>query len=234
MTEHKVKTSILKTSEEVAIEAIQVGPNVEVRRVTTVRTSGDDTTTKVLESIVYTGETPNKDFGQFYVVPPSLPEKLRLTGWFADRDDYKLLSKTPFTHVLNGEPYVVIRLKSYDLTMFDVEGQPLPIAMPFCYYIDDNVFYLQDGPGLCAGLIDHLKTRADVTLIAPQHADEGDFIHKTPPDYHLKFIWHPDVETYRRFRAELGDEDWRRYELAYTYMGVNDAFRLQEGRQEEG
>ena len=229
--EIKVNTKNYKVAEEVTVESITVGPNVDVIRTTVVRQrGGHKTTTEVTESVRYLGKTDDEYFGQFCVVDPALPEKIRMTGWFRDTNDFKnmVFMGAPFTHILEGKPYVVVRLKSYDHTMYDVENLPLPVGMNFNYIdggVANDAFFL-------TGLVDHLKTREDVTLIAPRWADEGKFIHNIPSynrsrgrDRHLEFIWHPDVETYRKFQSEVGSSDhWRRYDIAHTLMG-NDAFR---------
>lgn len=231
-----IKTTTIETSEKATTEAITVGPNVEVRRVTTVRVSKGETTTDTEESVVYTKEPPTKHFGQFVVLPPHLPEKLRLTGWFQDNNDFELIYKKPFAHILSGEPYVVVRLNTWDNSMYDVEGRPLPVGMHFDYIrgnVANEVFHL-------TGLVDHLKGREDVTLILPRHAEEGKYIQNIEHynrtkrrSRYVSFIWHPDVETYRRFRAELGGaNNWQRYNLAHTHMG-NDAFRVPEQEDDD-
>jgi hypothetical protein len=159
MTNITVSTQV--THETTTTEMIALSGDVQVHRVTVSRTpEGKDPTSSVFESVVYKGVTDDKNFGTFKVVDPSLLNKLKMSGWF-EGEDYDLLVQTPFTKVLSGEPYEVIRIKDYDHSIYNMEGEHLPVAKHFNYLdggVNDYNFDLER-------LLAHLQARSDVTLV---------------------------------------------------------------------
>jgi hypothetical protein len=242
--------TIQKILEEAVTESIEVGPGVQVCRITTTRRptfcvvetgewkpDENQVTTSVQEKVTHTIALPvvrnargeEEHQGNFCIVEPRLLEKLRMGGWFSDSKEYDLISKEPFTRVLSGKPYKVVRLKSYDHTVFDLEGNPLPVGLYFDYIngrVSNRVFKIK-------GLLEHLKSRSDVTLLQEKYSD--DFVHRIPSynsdsgSTHLSFIWNPDAEVYREFRKRVQEStEWdAKYSVAHQMMG-NDAFRLPE------
>ena len=244
-----IQVSDQETSEKTTTETIMVAPEVAVCRVTVVRqvVGTDEKTTVVTEHVRYTGKPTDRthgpdahmNFGQFHVVAPELVEKLRMTGWFRDDKDYELLIRQkPFTHVTSGQPFAVVRLVSYDHTLYDVDGLRLPVGMRFAE-IDGRA---NDAHFDLPKLLAHLKTRQDVTLHADPRSITGDpLVFRVPHHnrgdscghYHLVFTWHPDVETYREF-VKLSERQDRfyRYDVAHTLMG-NDEFRIPPRKTED-
>jgi hypothetical protein len=228
-----ISTTVHETFEETTTESISVGPEVEVCRVTVVRRSKDGrTTTAVSEHVRHAQKLTGEHPGEFVVVEPELLEKLRLGGWFSDDSEdslhasYKLISKKPFARVLSDEPYAVVRLKSYDHTVFDLEGKPLSVGLRFDYIngrVADKNFDLK-------GLLKHLEGRADVQLHTERY---GDGFFWQVPGYnrdngyqYLSFTWSPDHEVYREFRKRVeASTHWdAKYQVAHEMMG-NEPFR---------
>jgi len=229
----QIQTTVVKTLEETTTETIPIAPNVEACRVTVVRTGpkgGHRSPTEVKEFVRHIHKVKDENYGGFVVVAPELRERLRMNGWFQGSDWELIHQEKPFTHVTAGNPYEVVRLKSYDHTLYDAKDKPLPVGMRFRYLsggVDNRNFDLTK-------LLDHLQKRKDVTLL--KHYGEGSYIHSIP-HYNcesgrskcLAFIWHSDVRTYRRYTKKLSTlrASFDRYAVAHTMMG-NDKFRLPE------
>lgn len=224
----EVETKITWVREKTTTESIAVGPQVEVRRITIVRTHGphvqETTTRETKECVTFTGKVDDENFGFFVVATPKLLESMRMEGWMADGFEGEIAEK-PFSYIQSGKPHVVVRLKTYNHTLFDVEGQHLPVGMRFSYLdgnVASNAFDLD-------GLLAHLKARNDVTLDFDTVQEIPYYNRDVDRTHHISGVWRPDVDVYRQFRAELGGnaDSWRRYELAHKFMG-NDNFRLAE------
>jgi hypothetical protein len=230
---NQIKVSRHEVRELVREQSIEVGPGVLVRRVTRVRLDRDERVRTVQESVEgppIAGEHP----GNFCVVEPELLEHLRVSGWFTDDKDYGLISKKPFSRVKRGGPYEVVRLRSYDHTVFDASsGLPLPVGIWFDYMdgsgsVNNETFRL--GP-----LFTALEARQDVTIGTERY---GDSKVQSVPGYNrgggsgtrfIQFCWGPQVELYReylRLVSEAGPSVWdAKHTVALTLMGL-DQFRL--------
>jgi hypothetical protein len=232
MTNITVSTQV--THETTTTEVIELSPLVQVHRVTTARRSdGEDATSSASESVVYLGDKED-NFGGFYIVKPELLDRIRTCGWFDSNEDYDVISKQPFTDVLEGSPYSVVRIKDYDHTLYDLEGEHLPVAQYFDYLdgrVNDSVFDLKK-------LLEHLQNRKDVTLLKEEYSNS--FVSRVPyyneggiSGYNfISFIWHPDVEVYRAYRKLINKADYlNRLNKAHTLMG-NDQFRVVQSEEE--
>jgi len=227
VTAPAITTTVKRAIEETTTEIIDLGHGVEVCRITVVRQGpkGGNKTKNVSELVRHTRGKVEKNFGAFYVADPSLRQKLGRNGWFRDDKEYALLHHDdPFTHVTSGKPYEVLRVNSYDHTLYTVDDKRLPVAMQFSYIdggVDNGNFDLKK-------LVDYLQTREDVTL---REDRSGRLIHNIPyynresgRTTHLEFTWHPDVRTYQRYVKASESGSWARYTAAHTIMG-NDKFR---------
>jgi hypothetical protein len=226
MTNITVSTQV--THETTTTEVIELSADVQVHRVTVTRIpEGKNPSSSVFESVVYKGVPEDENFGTFKVVDPALLPKLKMSGWFEGSEDYDMLVQTPFTKVLSGEPYEVIRIKDYDHSIYNTEGEHLPVARHFNYMdggVNDYNFDLER-------LLTHLQSRSDVTLV--QERFQNSFIGRVP-HYNaggssghrcISFIWHPDVEVYREYRRLSTSKCFTRLNVAHTLMG-NDQFRV--------
>jgi hypothetical protein len=242
-----IQISVQETAEKTTTQTIVVAPGVEVCRVTVIRKTDGKRTRQVTEHVRYAGPPSDLthgpeahlNFGQFAVVEPELIERIRMTGWLNHEDDYKLICQKPFTRITKVEkPYAVVRLKSYDHSLYDLEGERLPVGMRFAE-IDGRA---NDAHFDLPKLLAHLKTREDVTLHAdPRHFGNGDPLVFRVPHYnqgdscgyhHLVFTWHPDVATYREFVKRTEHQDhFYRFDVAHTMMG-NDEFRIVESEED--
>ena len=224
-----IKTHTIETREVVTVETVSVASNVDVQRITTVRTTGTQTTSSVTEHVVHHIVTDDTNFGHFAIIEPELIDDLRLTGWFSKEKQWSMVSKTPFTRVMDCQkPYQIVRIKHYDNTVYDVDGKQLPVAIRF-NYIDGNV---NDYNFDLKGLLQHLKARQDCLL----HTERfGNSLIHTIPSYNvggtsgyygLEFVWQPTTELFRQY-VELASKNDRffRLEAAHTVMG-NDKFRI--------
>ena len=225
----EIKTSITLTSERTTVEAIEVGPSVEVQRITVTRqTGGNEPVSQFMETVVSNNAPVDPNYGRFVVVEPELLFNLRFNGWFRTNQDYKLISKNPFSRVLANLPYEVIRLKDHDSSAYDVHGNRLPVAVRF-NYIDGRVSdYSFDLTALQA----HLEARKDVTLVP---GPNGKLIQSIPyynagdttGNYGFNFIWHPDAKAFQKYINLSAKGDFlSRRNIAHTLMG-NDKFRIQ-------
>lgn len=117
----------------------------------------------------------------------------------------------------------LVRIKTYDHTLYDRHERPLPVAIHFSY-IDGNISERDyDLEKLAA----HLLTRNDVALsgarYAGWHSDRPEKGFKPTkakeailriPSYNaqsgrthtLNFIWQPSVEDYRKLRAYMAEK----------------------------
>lgn len=224
MTTPSIQTSVIRTVEETTIEVISLGANVGVCRITVRREGpkGGRKTTEVTEEVRHTHKDADKYYGFFYVVEPTLAEHLRFKGW--DSDEFSQIhQEKPFTHVLSGKPYAVLRLKTYDNTLYDVDDKPLPVGLHFDYMqggVDNRNFDL-------VKLAEHLKKRDDVTSPDDWAMDGIPYYNREPNrQSHLDFMWHPDVRTWRRFVKKVAQKDtyYDRYAAAHAILG-NDKFR---------
>lgn len=223
-----IQVSVQETQETTTTESLTVAPFIEVQRITVERRSGIFWEGKVEERVHHTIETQDKNFGVFCVVAPELLERLRVKGWFLDDKDLALIVKEPFQHIIDGKPYQVVRLRHYDHSLFNLEGQQLPVAMHFSYIdgrVNDYSFDLK-------GLLKHLQGRKDVTIQCERHSDQP--IHRIPSynagdtcGYNgLSFIWHPEADLFRQYCAEAAQCDhFGRHAVAHRLMG-NDQFRV--------
>jgi hypothetical protein len=226
MTDLRISTQDVQ--ETITTEALDICPGVSARRITVQRLTGGLMTQEVKEDVHHTIETDDPHFGQFCVVEPELLERLRLTGWFHDAD-YGLISKEPLTRILSLKPYQVVRLRNYDHSLFDLEGQRLPVGVHFNYLdgrVNDYSFDLKR-------LLAHLQGRDDVTIQRERYCAQD--IHRIPSynagdtsGYNgLSFIWHPTAELFRQYCAESSKTDhFGRYEAAHPLMG-NEEFRVE-------
>lgn len=231
----EIRITVQETQETTTTEALTVAPLIEVQRITVERRSGILFDRKVGEQVHHTFETKDEHFGRFCVVEPELLERLRLTGWFHDDKDYELISKQPFSRVLEGKPYQVVRLRSWDHSLFDAFDQRLPVAMHFSYIdgrVNDYSFDLK-------GLLKHLQGRDDVTIRRERYCDQD--IHRIPGynagdtcGYNgLSFMWHPTAELFREYCALVKPLDsFGRYDTAHQLMG-NDLFRIEPPAEDE-
>jgi hypothetical protein len=216
-------------SEKITTDTIEVGHGVEVCRKTVLRREGSKRTTKTIEYVKPSNPPKqiNLDDGHLSLVKPELLKHLQMTGWFSNDEYYKLIvQEKPFTHIQDGKPFEIVRIKSYDHSLYAMDGTRLPVAMYFDYTnggVSDRCFDLRK---LCA----HLLSKKDVTLIEEPYRDS--FFHTIPSynsesgNLHLTFIWHPDAVTFRKFVKANGNH-LRRYETAHKILG-NDQFRIAE------
>lgn len=231
----EIQTFTQRTVEETVTEKIVVGDKVEVCRITVNREGpkGGRKTTEVTEVVCHTRKNVGDHYGSFYVVEPDLLQILATEGWFPDNDHYnKIVRETPFTHIMSGKPYEVVRLSTWDNTLYTVDDKPLPVAMNFDYSngrVNNQVFDLDK-------LIAHLKSRGDVTFHEPDRTNPNPLLHHVPSynrgggsgTLHLSFTWHPDVRTFRRYVKEAATPGYYdRYSAAHKIMGT-DKFRLPE------
>jgi len=235
---NQIKVSRHEVRELVREQSIQVGPGLEVRRVTRVRLDRGSRT-RVVEETVQGPAVEGEHSGQYCVVEPELLEKLRVKGWFHD-DKYELISKKPFTRVKSGKPYRVVRLRGYDHTVFDEAGLPLPVGVWFDYMggsgsVNNCTFRL--GPLLTA-----LEARDDVQIGTERY---GDSKVQSVPGYNrgggsgtrfVQFCWGPSVELYREYLglvAAQGPKVWdAKHTVALTMLGL-DGFRLPKRVRDE-
>lgn len=232
-----VRTESFRVVEDTAVESVLVAPLVSVVRTTVVRTpQGEAGTQTVSESVRYNAELPDPNFGNFVLMPPELLEKIRLTGWFVNSKDIELVYRKPFTHVVAGLPYELVRLRHYDHSAYDAQGLQLPVGMHFCYMdggVDNQHFYL-------TRMLAHLQSRPDVTLGADRWQKDK-FIQDIPSyncdgarNQYIDFVWHPTVEDFRAFRAMVPErcDRFDRYRIALTFLGA-DAHRRPEPKEDE-
>ena len=223
-----------EATERITTESLEVGPGVHVQRIRAVRQelgAETETVTERVEGPPQEGEYP----GHFYVVEPELLENLRVTGWLGD---FKLVSETPFTRCTSGKPYRVVRLKSYDHTLYDLDGLPLPVGLHFDYMggsVNNRSFRLE--PMLTA-----LEARDDCQIATERYGKQKV---QSVPHYNsgdgsgtrfVQFTWGPSVELYREYRklvAAAGPEVWdARHTVALTMMGL-DQYRLPKRDSED-
>lgn len=225
----EIKTTVYETQETTTTQQIELAPGIHAQRVTVVRRTGDQETTAVAESVQHLVETSDPNFGVFAVVEPVLLERLRLKGWFRADKDYELISKQPFTRVQEASPYAVVRLKSYDNSLFDLQGQRLPVALSYDYINGD----VNDASFDLKGLLIHLQGRSDVTLHKGRFSES--LIHRIPHynagdscGFHgLSFTWHPEVALFREYCVLSAKLDiFERGRAAHQLMG-NDPFRVE-------
>jgi hypothetical protein len=226
--------STVETAEKTTKETIEVAPGVDVVRITVERRTGTEETCTVGECVVHRIDTQDEHFGEFRIVAPELLERLRLKGWFHDDKDWELVIKEPFQHVLTGKPYTVVRLKTWDNSVYDAGGLRLPVGVHFSYIdgrVNDYSFNLN-------GLLKHLEGRSDVTLHTERFSDHP--IHRIPSynagdtcGYHgMSFTWHPNSIVFRQYVAAAAKMDhFDRRAAAHTLMG-NDQFRIEPPKED--
>jgi hypothetical protein len=222
MKNTEIKTSLKTIQEQVETQTVEVAPGIEIQRITTLRISSENTASDIQEKIVDNNIRNDKNFGQFVLVEPSLLNSLQRTGWFSDNKNYSLVSKKPFTRYFETEPFEIIRLKTWDSTVFDLSGEYLPVARHF-NYIDGQVC---DAYFDLKALMKHLKSRSDVTIMTDiepiPHYNAGFGC----GNYCFEFLWHPDTELYREYQKLAEDKDsWESRNIAHTLM-ENDQFRI--------
>lgn len=228
----KIRTEVIATLEEAMEEIIELAAGIEVVRRTVVRhQDGSPKTTEVTEKVRHSRVSEDKYYGQFVVVSPILLERLRLKGWFPDPDDWKLVSPKPFTHVVSGEPFEVIRLDHSNHRLFDVESRRIPVALYFDYMtsagrVNDYYFDLK-------ALVKHLKTREDVRVVNGRWGDKEiqsvDHYNAGGTCGHqfVSFMWTPSAEVFREYVGKIIGvrEPWDQRDIAHTMLG-NDPFRV--------
>jgi hypothetical protein len=214
-----VVIKIHEASERITTESLEVGFGVKIQRIRVVRQEQGketETVTEKVEGPPIKGENP----GSFCVVEPELLEKLRITGWFIEDN---LISKSPFTRCTSGIPYRVVRLKSYDHTLYDLDGLPLPVGIFFDYIsgsVNNTTFRLEP-------LLTALEARNDVRIIPDRYGNKvqsvlgyngGSLVTRF-----VAFIWAPGVELYREYRQQVvtNKSIWdAKRRIALTMMGL--------------
>ncbi len=228
---NKVTTTRQQIQEIVTTKSIQVCPEFSVHHVSVSRVAEDGSCELVQREETRSTVVPkDPHFGHFCVVKPELLEKLHKGGWFPDHKDYELISKTPFTHVLSGEPYVLVRLRHYDHTLYTPDGERLPVGVLY-----NEISGRANNAHFDLGkLLSHLEARDDITFNLSRWTNEK--VHNTPGynagdscgTRYISFIWHPTVELYREY-ARLSEAAGKRVfdhrDIGHTLMG-NDTFRI--------
>lgn len=228
---NKITTTKQKIQEEIVTQSIQICPEFSVNHISVARVADDGTCSLVQREETRPTVAPEDPyFGQYCVVAPELLEKLHKGGWFADNKDFELISRTPFSHVLSGEPYVLVRIKSYDNTLYTPDGLRLPVGVLY-----DEISGRANNAHFDLGkLLSHLEARDDITFKLDRWT-EGK-VHSTP-DYNagdscgtrfISFIWHPTVELYREYVRLCDEADVNVFDkrnIGHTLMG-NDTFRI--------
>lgn len=228
---NEITTTKQKIQEEIVIKTIQVCPEFSVCHVSVARVAEDGSCELVQREETRPTVAPEDPyFGQYCVVAPELLEKLHKGGWFADSKDFELISRTPFSHVLSGEPYVLVRIKSYDHTLYTPDGLRLPVGILY-----NEINGRANNAHFDLGkLLSHLEARDDITFNLDRWTKGK--VHSTPGynagdscgTRYISFIWHPTVELYREY-AQLSEKAGKTIfdhrDIGHTLMG-NDTFRI--------
>ena len=214
----EIVTKNFQEVHDITTDTVAVGADVVVERVTTTTSVGG-------QSEVQRIRGPKLNEREVLcVVEPELLEKLRSRGWFIDSDDYEMISKTPFSRVVSGKPFEVVRLCTYDHSLCNMAGERLPVGLNFDSingYITDKNFDLE-------ALLEHLKKQSHVTINA--NSRNGSLIQSDLYDNrrYISFTWGPPVDLYRDYLSRISPETayFSRYEVALTMLGC-DEFRLE-------
>lgn len=224
--EIRTQVSTRVTYEHTTTESVLIAPGVEAQRITVVfQTEGKPDTRSVQERVELV-ERPSSGFDQLSVVEPELLERLHLNGWFTGAQDGELISRTPFTRVLDGRPYEVVRIRAPHKAIYDLQGQRLPVGQIYTYItggVNSSNFDLN-------ALLCHLQGREDVTIhpAPPRYcpSDPPLYCVGGPDDWGLSFTWHPDAQLFRRYCELSANLDYfGKAAVAHQLMG-NDPFRI--------
>jgi hypothetical protein len=143
---------------------------------------------------------------------------------------WKRVSQSPFTD-LDNEDYVLVRLDIDAHMVFDITGQPLPVALDTSFWVTHTNFNI-------ARAHTHLKGHPHVADLTHhwEHLDDEDEEGGERAE-RLDFRWKPDAETYRRAWArclEFNDGfpscRFQRAVFELDLLGLREADCMRKGK----
>ena len=227
---NQITREITQISEEILTESILISPGIQVQRITVTRQGPDGPTIQIREKVSDSQPTigkPEKYPSTARLVDPKLLDRLRLEGW---SDINPSIRHLPFTCVLSGEPYVVVRINYSTNQVKDLSGEFLPVGMQF-NYIDGQT---SDHQFDLTRLVEYLEKRPDIQFHRGPYRQN---VIQEIPGYNqygnsgyqfIQFTWQPEVHQYREFmKLARAADSFERRRIAITFLGL-DIFRIPE------
>lgn len=232
MTPQTLTSKTTVTTEKV-VEYLVVQGDVLVYRITTTTRSGrrkpaisvsEGITSKAGLVAFQKGAKDMPSYSKEWGAILATPEFLTLVreyGWGSD-EFYRAceaLTKTPYTRFVEGSATAqdIVFFEGSSHQLFDVNEQPLPVAMRFSY-IDgrfDNATYHLDKA------LEILRKRDDIRFEAEDRWQKPGEINRIPSynadrgrNQCIQFVWMPKVEDYRRMVAKC-------HEIGGKYPSTN-------------
>lgn len=226
---------------EKRVDYVPVTGDVVAYRLTTTTTSGRRTPkVTVSEGLTSTGGLSAFQDGAAAMPPyrkdraimlgtPEFRELLRRHGWIDNQKLYEGFREVtdPYARFLAGTavPGDLLVVDGSANMVFDVEGQPLPVAILFNYIeaqMDNRSYDLKKALAI-------LKARPDVRFVLQDRWGAADEV-QSIPGYNqskgrtscLTFVWMPSVEDYRRMWARCQEYEGRSHPSCSRYQAVFD------------